>query len=91
MHSGDPIELAVYASRADTLLFVPALCLPPREAQATFGPLEHVGTVTVTELDGAWGGIVTQIERHLFATVPRAQGEFLAGVMRTVRAPQPMT
>jgi hypothetical protein len=91
MDPGPPIELAVYASRTDTLLFVPALCLPPREAQATFGPLERVGSVTVTELDGAWAGIVAQIERHLFATVPSAQGPLLAGLVRGVCTPQPAT
>lgn len=76
---GIAIELAVYAASGDTLVFVPALCQPPREAEAAFGPLRRVGSVQVDDLDGAWGAILAQVERHLFATVPRAQGELLVG------------
>lgn len=73
------IELAVYACIDDTLLFVPMLCQPPREADAAFGPLVRVGSVRVADGDSAWAAILAQIERHLFATVPRAEGELLVG------------
>jgi hypothetical protein len=75
----DAIELAVYSCFEDTLLFVPAACLPPREAERVFGPLAHIGTVSAALPDGSWESILTQIERHLFATVPRPQGEMLVG------------
>lgn len=74
---GIAIELAIYACFQDTLLFVPALCQPPREAEAAFGPLSRAGTVQVDGSDDAWASIVAQVERHLFATVPRAEGELL--------------
>ena len=83
--SGIAIELAVYAGVEDTLVFVPALCQPPREAQSVFGPLAAAGSVKVTDLDEAWAPILAQVERHLFAAVPRAQGEWL--VARLAPAP----
>lgn len=77
--SGIIIELAVYACFEDTLLFVPVPCRPPREAELAFGPLTHVGTVPVSDREAAWTSILGQIERHLFATVPRPEGELLVG------------
>lgn len=77
--SGIDMELAVYACFKDTLLFVPAVCSPPRDAEAAFGPLSHTGTVRVSDLDSAWSSILAQIERHMFATVPRPEGELLVG------------
>ena len=77
--AGDAIELAVYSCFEDTLLFVPALCRPPREADALFGPLWRIGTVAAVADDGAWDPILAQIDRHLFATVPRQEGELLVG------------
>lgn len=73
------IELAVYSCFEDTLLFVPAACSPPREAELVFGPLARIGTVSAALRDGSWKSILSQIERHLFATVPRPQGEMLVG------------
>ena len=75
----DAIELAVYSCFEDTLLFVPAACSPPREAELVFGPLARIGTVSAALPDGSWESILAQIERHLFATVPRPQGEMLVG------------
>lgn len=74
------LELAVYRCFEDTLLFVPALCQPPREAETAFGPLSRAGTVQVMVTETAWAPILDQIERHLFATVPREQGELLVGI-----------
>ena len=80
----DPcIELAVYRCHADTLLFVPAVCRPPREAETAFGPLSHAGSVHVPKQDGPWTAILAQLDRHLFATVPREQGEMLIGTAPT--------
>jgi hypothetical protein len=78
--SASTLELAVYRCFEDTLLFVPAVCRPPREAEAEFGPLCPAGTVRVAMTEPAWTPILDQIERHLFATVPREQGELLAGI-----------
>lgn len=72
------MELAVYTCRTDALLFVPAMCLPPRDAEDTFGPLEPAGRVIVDDAaPGAWRDILAQIERHLFATLPAAQAVLL--------------
>lgn len=73
------VELAVYSCFGDTLLFVPAPCRPPREAEALFGPLARIGTALALPDEPRWSSTLSQIERHLFATVPRAQGELLLG------------
>ena len=85
--AGDAIELAVYSCYEDTLLFVPSVCGPPREADALFGPLTCVGRVVAPHADGAWTTILMQIERHLFATVPRPQGEILVGAALVAAPP----
>lgn len=76
------IELAVYACSADALLFVPAVCLPPRDAELAFGPLARLANVHVHDVSGAWRPVLSQIERHLFATVSRPEAELLVGLRR---------
>lgn len=72
------MQLALYTCPTDVVLFVPALCLPPREAQETFGPLAQAGLVDLGEdCRGAWHDILQQIERHLFASVPAAHARLL--------------
>jgi hypothetical protein len=83
------IELAVYSCFEGALLFVPSPCRPPRDAEALFGPLAGVGTVTVCLDDERWASILSQIERHLFATVPRPQGLMLVGDDLRAVAPEP--
>ena len=74
-----PFELAVYSCLEDVMLFVPTACLPPREAEAMFGPLSREGVVCVDADDRGWQSILAQVERHLFATVPRPEGALLVG------------
>lgn len=85
------MELTVYTCRDDTILFVPAVCLPPSEAQATFGPLERVGSVVVGPLHSSpWRDILAQIERHLFAALPVGHALLLIDALPPgSAAPQP--
>lgn len=83
------MELVVYTGRSDALLFVPSPCLPPREAELTFGPLRRAGMLVVSDTPaGPWSDILRQIERHLFATVPLAQATLLMDALQP-EAPSP--
>lgn len=82
------MQLAIYTCPTDVVLFVPALCLPPREAEDTFGPLAHAGSVDLEGVrHGAWQEILLQIERHLFASVPAAQARLLLDTLADAADP----
>ena len=87
-----PFELAVYSCLEDVMLFVPVACLPSREAEATFGPLVREGVVRVCAEDRGWQPILSQVERHLFATVPRREGALLVGgALEPASCPAPLS
>jgi hypothetical protein len=87
------IDLAVYSCLEDVVLLVPAMTHPPREAEAMFGPLSREGTLSVRVADDRWNSILGQIERHLFATVPRPEAELLADgtLMRCPQSAMPLS
>lgn len=63
------MHLCVYRGAGDVLLFVPEPCLPPREAEQSYGPLRLHARIWADTSDRTWASIVAQIDRHLFAVV----------------------
>lgn len=75
-----PTTLAVFSCADGSMLFVPAVCAPPREAERTHGPLAFRGHIDVDAPHSpTWRELLQQIDRHLFATVGLAEVALLLG------------
>ena len=78
--AGAPTTLAAFACADGAMLFVPALCTPPREAEHTHGPLMFRGHIDIDpQCSPSWRELLLQIDRHLFATVGLAEVAVLLG------------